>query len=72
MLVSGVENRGTRVCQEAVYEMREGPSQPGCRTRLQTAVELLWSRARVVSVKGKGTDNVSGKSRKDERKRTGR
>ena len=27
-----------RVPSKAVYEMREGPSQPGCRTRLQTAL----------------------------------
>ena len=33
-------------------------------------LELLWSRARVVSVEEKGTGNVSGENRKDERKRT--
>ena len=33
--------------------MREGPSKPACRCRLQTNLKLLWSRAMVVSVKEK-------------------
>ena len=38
----------------AAREMRVGPSGSGCRVRSQTAPELLGSRARVVSVRGKG------------------
>ena len=34
--------------------MRVGPSGSGCRTRSQTTLELLGSKALVVSVQGKG------------------
>ncbi len=41
------------MCQEAVYEMREGPSQPRLQDQAANRLELLWLRARVVSVKEK-------------------
>ncbi len=55
---------------KAVYEMRERPLAAGLQDQAANHLELPWSRAGVVSVKEKGTCNVSGKSRKDERKRT--
>jgi hypothetical protein len=41
------------VCQEAVYEMRERPLAAGLQDQAANRLELLWSRARVVSVKEK-------------------
>jgi len=41
-------------CSLAAQEMRAGPSGSGCRIRSQTTLELLGSRAPVVSVQGKG------------------
>jgi hypothetical protein len=40
--------------QQAVQLMREGPSESGSRTRLQTAQSCTRATARVVSVCGKG------------------
>ncbi len=42
----------------AAREMRVGPSRSDCRVRSQTTPELLASRARVVSVRGKGGPRV--------------
>jgi hypothetical protein len=47
-----------------------GPSEPACRSRLQTAPESWRSRVAVGSVRGKGTHDVSGAGHGDERKRT--
>ncbi len=47
-----------------------GPSEPACRSRLQTASESWRSRVAVGSVRGKGTHDVSGEGHGDERKRT--
>jgi hypothetical protein len=49
-----------------------GPSEPACRSRLQTASESWRSRVAVRSVRGKGAHDVSGESHGDERKRTDR
>jgi len=38
---------------EAAQEMREGPSEPACRSQASNHLKLLWSKARVVSVKEK-------------------
>jgi hypothetical protein len=35
--------------------MRDGPSEAAYRSSFQTAFKLLWLRAVVVSIKGKGT-----------------
>ncbi len=52
----------------AAQEMRAGPSGSACRSRSQTALELLGLRALVVSVQGKGEAWISsGVSREDER-----
>ena len=40
-------------------EMREGPSEPPCRRRLQTTLSCSVLRDRVVSVKGKVTTEES-------------
>jgi hypothetical protein len=40
--------------QQAVQSMREGPSEPGSRTRLQTTQSCARLTTRVVSVCGKG------------------
>ncbi len=47
-----------------------GPSEPACRSRLQTASESWRSRVAVGSVRGKGAHDVSGEDHGDERKRT--
>ncbi len=47
-----------------------GPSEPACRSRLQTASESWRSRVAVGSVRGKGALDVSGEGHGDERKRT--
>ena len=54
----------------AAQEMRVGPSEPACRSRLQTASESWRSRVAVGSVRGKGALDVSGEGHGDERKRT--
>ena len=54
----------------AVQEMRVGPSEPACRSRLQTTPESWRSRVAVGSVRGKGAHDVSGEGHGDERKRT--
>jgi hypothetical protein len=41
-------------CSYAAQKMRVGPSGSACRSRSQTALELLGSKAPVVSVQGKG------------------
>ena len=60
-------------CEEGV-ELQERcgrPSEPAIRSWLQTACELLASRALVVSVAEKRRDLIpSGEIRRDERKRT--
>jgi len=49
--------------------MREGPSKPLYRGRLQTALKRLGLRALVVSVQGKvGPKSSAGEDRGDERK----
>ena len=47
------ESRWAPVCQEAVYEMRERPLAVGLQDQAANRLELLWLRARVVSVKEK-------------------
>ncbi len=47
-----------------------GPSEPACRSRLQTASESWRSRVVVGRVRGKGAHDVSGEGHGDERKRT--
>ncbi len=47
-----------------------GPSEPACRSRLQTASESWRSRVAVGSVRGKGAHDASGVGHGDERKRT--
>jgi hypothetical protein len=37
--------------------MREGPSKPPCRRRLQTTMSCEGTKAFVVSVMGKGVEN---------------
>ena len=44
-----------------------GPSEPACRSRLQTASESWRSRVAVGSVRGKGAHDVSGVGHGDER-----
>jgi hypothetical protein len=46
--------------------MRVGPSVSAYRSRYQTASELLGLSAPVVSVRGKGILEVSGKYKEDE------
>ena len=45
----------------AVQMMREGPSESAYRRRLQTASKLLELKALVVSIRGKGSEEESGK-----------
>ena len=55
---------------EAAQEMRIGPSEPACRSLASNHLKLLWSNARVVSVKEKAPRKVSGEVQGGERKRT--
>jgi hypothetical protein len=50
--------------------MREGPSEPVYRDRLQTTLSCFPQRREVVSVKEKALGKVSGKVQGDKRKQT--
>jgi len=58
------------VRHEVAQEMREGPSEPVYRDRLQTALSCFPRRREVVSVKEKALCKVSGEVQGGERKRT--
>ena len=56
---------------EVAQEMREGPSEPVYRDRLQTTLSCFPQRREVVSVEGKDMAmTMSGAVQGDERKRT--
>ena len=53
------------------YPMRVGPSESAYRSGLQTAFRRLWSKATVVSAKGKGPARTgSGVRQEEDRKET--
>ena len=56
--------------RDAVPEMKEDPSEPACRSRLQTAVSCCRPMAVVVNVHGKGATYASCAGWRDERKQT--
>ena len=56
--------------RDAVPEMKVGPSEPACRSRLQTAVSCCRPMAVVVNVTEKARDNASCVDWRGERKRT--
>jgi hypothetical protein len=60
----------TRKCATKLQEMGVDPSEPVCRSRLQTTLSCFPQRRKVVSVKEKAPRKVSGKVQGDERKRT--
>jgi hypothetical protein len=52
-------------------ERDEGrPLEAGLQEQASNHLKLLWSRARVVSVKEKACQDMSGRNSEDERKRT--
>jgi hypothetical protein len=58
------------VRHEVAQEMRVGPSEPTCRSWLQTTLSCFPQRREVVSVKEKAPLKVSGEVQGGERKRT--
>ena len=52
--LGGVVSRTRSLECDAVAEMKEDPSEPACRSRLQTAVSCCRPMAGVVNVHGKG------------------